>query len=104
MARDFHLPQRTRLTSGRIGRPLRLGTTSMIRTTLSFCLLFGGLLLVSKWLHQSVERQPAETAKHAPLQAVDVDTAPADARPIPAGQPAAALEPTCERTIQLVAF
>lgn len=27
----------------------------MIRTALSFCVLFGGLVLVSKWLHQSVE-------------------------------------------------
>jgi hypothetical protein len=76
----------------------------MIRTTLSFCLLFGGLLFVSKWLHQSVEHQPTETANHEPLRAVDLEAAPADARPIQAGQPAASFEPTCERTIQLVAF
>jgi hypothetical protein len=30
----------------------------MIRTALSFCVLFGGLVLVSKWLHQSDETKP----------------------------------------------
>src|SRR5262245_3205611 len=36
----------------------------MIRTALSFCLLFGGLVLVSKWLHQSVESTPVKAASY----------------------------------------
>jgi hypothetical protein len=74
----------------------------MIRTTLSFCLLFGGLLLASKWMHQST---PA-TSTSQPEQAVAQP--PASERPapqplehqtrlIPAAAPTAA-------EIQLVAF
>src|SRR3954464_14221716 len=32
----------------------------MIRTTLSFCLLFGSLLAASKWLHQTNHSRPAD--------------------------------------------
>ena len=37
----------------------------MIRTALSFGLLFGGLLLASKWMHQSVQPQPIQQAPQA---------------------------------------
>jgi hypothetical protein len=44
----------------------------MIRTVLSFCVLFGGLLVVSKWLHQSVEKPALKAASEKPRQeAVD---------------------------------
>jgi len=35
---------------------------AMIRTALSFCVLFAGLMFVSKWLHQSVETPAAKAA------------------------------------------
>ena len=49
----------------------------MIRTTLSFCALFGSLLLVSKWLHQSSHPQPEPTAAAAaqsPDTEIRIDT------------------------------
>jgi len=69
----------------------------MIRTTLSFCLLFGGLLLISKWLHQSTDSQPAGAEEIGAPAAVVV---PADARPIDADRTSAAAPPV----IQLVTY
>lgn len=44
----------------------------MIRTALSFCLLFGGLVLVSKWLHQSVDALPTKSSTNlVPNQATE---------------------------------
>jgi hypothetical protein len=44
----------------------------MIRTTLSFCALFGSLILVSKWLHETSRPQPsiapAKASQSAPPQ------------------------------------
>jgi len=75
----------------------------MIRTTLSFCLLFGALLLTSKWMHESVRHDPARTGG-------DLNTAtesrPDKSEPIPASasQPAASGQLAVESTFQLVAF
>lgn len=75
----------------------------MIRTTLSFCALFGSLLLVSKWLYEarptaSPERPaatPADSASEpAPL--------PADSRPATPIQPASSDQE--QPAIQLAAF
>jgi hypothetical protein len=47
----------------------------MIRTVLSFCLLFGGLLIVSKWLHQSSNTPAVKAASETPRQdAVDSES------------------------------
>jgi hypothetical protein len=80
----------------------------MIRTTLSFCLLFGGLLMASKWMHQSTHQeqsiietkapaapqQPAEEPKLIPLSAE---------RPTAELQPVE-LQPGQDNAIQLVGF
>ena len=81
----------------------------MIRTTLSFCLLFGGLLLVSKWMHQSVASQPANTAESRDAPAGVLEAIPADAKPIESDSsqtsiPAAVISRDADRTIQLVAY
>lgn len=75
----------------------------MIRTTLSFCLLFGGLLVASKWLHESSrhERPISETKS---LPAVEQGPAEPQLIPITPEQPTAALEPIEAKTIQLVGF
>jgi hypothetical protein len=47
----------------------------MIRTVLSFCVLFGGLLVVSKWLHQSVEPAPVKaTSQTKSSEAIQLQT------------------------------
>src|SRR5437773_11429434 len=56
----------------------------MIRTTLSFCLLLGGLLLVSKCLHQSLTSQPARDAEATAAPGAILQAVPSDARPIDA--------------------
>jgi hypothetical protein len=75
----------------------------MIRTTLSFCLLFGGLLVVSKWLHESsrVPGLPA-TTNSAPPATIE----PIQLSPLPGGNPMhAAVESShAQNTIQLVAY
>jgi hypothetical protein len=78
----------------------------MIRTTLSFCLLFSGLIFVSKWLHESVRHQPASTAKAADRTSPPLQPVPADLRPIPieTAKPAAAIDAASEQAIQLIAF
>jgi hypothetical protein len=50
----------------------------MIRTILSFCALFGSLLLVSKWLHESSRQAAAPAASPA---TVAPDSSPRAARP-----------------------
>src|SRR5215203_6059500 len=72
----------------------------MIRTALSFCLLFGGLFFVSKWLHQSADSIPAKTSTDlAPRQT----TEPAAHESAP--QVTTHYQTTAERNaIQLVAF
>ena len=71
----------------------------MIRTALSFCLLFGGLLLASKWMHQSVAPAPLETL---PQPVRRSDAATTEAKPIPLGQAQAALP--SESVIRLVGY
>lgn len=73
----------------------------MIRTTLSFGLLFGGLLLISKWMHETSRPAPAAGATPAPVQApallpVDAAKAEPDARAVTQRQAAS--------EIQLVAY
>jgi hypothetical protein len=74
----------------------------MIRTTLSFCLLFAGLLLVSKWLHESVGPPPANNAKATRESIPGPGVIPA-AKPIPVEVGQSAMLDT-ERSIQLVAY
>jgi len=74
----------------------------MIRTTLSFCLLFGGLLVVSKWLHQSSRHEGVPAgAKALPTTTIE----PIQLLPLPVGgsTPATA-DAASETSIQLVAF
>src|SRR5687767_11356913 len=75
----------------------------MIRTTLSFCLLFGGLLLASKWMHQST---PA-TSKTGAGQATTQPPASEAPAPLPierTTQHIPATPSTSPAEIQLVAF
>lgn len=73
----------------------------MIRTTLSFGLLFGGLLLASKWMHQSAHVPPAsaatETAPAHTTQPARLHALPIDQRDESTVAPVAA-------PIQLIAF
>jgi hypothetical protein len=69
----------------------------MIRTLLSFCALFGGLLLVSKMLHESSHPQPpaampAPARIDFPIEQVELETKPSRKAPqaFPVGQHAAA--------------
>jgi hypothetical protein len=76
----------------------------MIRTTLSFCLLFGGLLLISKWMHQSVRPEPPAGA--STNAATPVVNPPAELLPVPV-DPVVLDEPADARdvlTIQRVAY
>jgi hypothetical protein len=75
----------------------------MIRTTLSFCLLFGALLLTSKWMHESVCHEPASTASE--LKSA-TESIPGELNSVPASpsQPAVSVQLAPEPTIQLVAF
>ena len=49
----------------------------MIRTTLSFCALFGCLIFLSKWLSESVEPRAETTATPAAAPAADIHPQPA---------------------------
>jgi hypothetical protein len=46
----------------------------MLRTLLSVALLFGSLLLVSKWLHQSCEKEPPASRRPQASQAAALAT------------------------------
>jgi hypothetical protein len=75
----------------------------MIRTTLSFCLLFGGLLVGSKWLHESSRHESLPAGiKTLPTTTIE----PTQLIPLPgAGSiPAATASAAAQSTIQLVAF
>src|SRR5436190_21659172 len=72
----------------------------MIRTALSFCLLFGGLLFVSKWLHESTRLEPAKSATDsAPLETAT----PSGVKPIPLSSAHASID-TDDSSIRLVGF
>src|SRR5437763_4521612 len=75
----------------------------MIRTTLSFCLLFGGLLVASKWLHESSSHELPITESKTPAA---IEQAPSEPGliPISAEQPTAVLQPVEANAVQLVAF
>jgi len=75
----------------------------MIRTTLSFCLLFSGLLVASKWLHESARHDVPVTETKAPPAAGQVPAEP-KLLPISSEQPTAKLQPADVNAIQLVAF
>ena len=53
----------------------------MVRTTLSFCLLFAGLLFISKWMHESV--RPAPDARAATPAATPLDNSTLNVEPLP---------------------
>jgi hypothetical protein len=72
----------------------------MIRTALSFCLLFGGLLLVSKWLHQSVDSIPAKNSSDLP-PATATESSPVEPVPLSTAHYLAGDQ---RNTIQLVAY
>jgi hypothetical protein len=79
---------------------LAVWKTPMIRTALSFTLLFGGLLLASKWLHQSTRTEPVNTATESPPTRPSTPNA---AKPIPlASAPAIAI--INDRDVRLVGF
>ncbi len=75
----------------------------MIRTTLSFCLLFGGLLLASKWMHQSSHHEQPITETNAPLAPEQTGAEP-KLIPISTKQPTTELQPAESNAIQLVGF
>lgn len=75
----------------------------MIRTTLSFCLLFGGLLLASKWMHQSTPPHQQTNVEDSTSPPTTSD-APA---PLPVDHAATPLLPVAQPQqgdIRLVAF
>jgi len=75
----------------------------MIRTTLSFCLLFGGLLMASKWMHQSSQHEQPITETKAP-PALERPAAEPRLIPLSEEQPTAELLPVEGNAIQLVGF
>jgi hypothetical protein len=75
----------------------------MIRTTLSFGLLFGGLLLISKWMHETSRPAPGADASPRPVLAPSlVPVEPA--RQSPATSPQAAAASRTPSNIQLVVY
>jgi hypothetical protein len=71
----------------------------MIRTALSFCLLFGGLLLTSKWMHQSAPpAAPEVTPEPAPLR----EASASEPKPIPLGSTHA--QAPIDNAIRLVGY
>ena len=79
----------------------------MIRTTLSFCLLFGGLLLGSKWMHESSRNRAdsgSTSTTSSPTGPATIE--PVRLLPLPAesSEQASKIEVDSRRTIQLVAY
>jgi hypothetical protein len=79
----------------------------MIRTTLSFCLLFGGLLLGSKWLHESSQgkTEPGTTSRTGSRTSPATTIEPVQLLPLPArSEQATHVDSPAAKTIQLVAY
>jgi hypothetical protein len=72
-----------------VGSTPRESCLPMIRTTLSFCALFGSLLLVSKWLQESNRPSPP-LAPAVESEAVRTTDSPADEGVAPARRPISA--------------
>jgi hypothetical protein len=74
----------------------------MIRTALSFCLLFAGLGLVSKLLHQTTHTTPVNSTTDSPASH-EVDREAKAKQPVPRST-ARYLDERREQTVRLVAF
>jgi hypothetical protein len=78
----------------------------MIRTTLSFGLLFGGLLLASKWMHQSTGSAQTDSVDAVRATAPALLPTPTEIRPLESREnpPASSADSQTPRTIQLVGY
>jgi hypothetical protein len=76
----------------------------MIRTVLSFCVLFGGLLLVSKWLHQSVETTPVKMTPVTSSQQKNAEKIDLQGKVSAGVTSAHYLNGNCQGVISLVSF